>query len=132
MMKEAISKKQLREFGLLIGFGFPILINWLLPSLTGHELRAWSLGVGVTSTLVGFFKPKLLYFPYLLCRETWRTFNSLAMNILLSMTYLFLITPISLIAKLLGYDPLKRKFNETNSYREPKHKYQTISPGYDK
>ena len=37
-MKETISKKQLREFGLLIGFGFPILIGWLLPALFGHEL----------------------------------------------------------------------------------------------
>ena len=32
-MKETISKKQLRDFGLLIGFGFPILIGWLLPAL---------------------------------------------------------------------------------------------------
>ena len=31
--KETISKKQLRKFGLLIGFGFPILIGWLLPVL---------------------------------------------------------------------------------------------------
>ncbi len=38
-MKEEISKK-LREFGLLIGFGFPILIDWLLPSLAGHGFRS--------------------------------------------------------------------------------------------
>ena len=27
IMKEIISKKQLREFGLIIGFGFPILVG---------------------------------------------------------------------------------------------------------
>ncbi len=126
-MKEAISKKQLRKFGLLIGIGFPILIGWLLPTLTGHELIEWTLGVGVTSTLVSLLKPKLLCFPYLLCREMLGTLNSISISILLSIAYLFLIIPISLLTKLLGYDPLKRKFNEKNSYKEQKHQYKPIS-----
>jgi len=131
-MKETISKKQLREFGLLIGFGFPLLIGWLLPVLAGHGFSAWTLGVGVISTSIGFLKPKLLCLPYLFCREIWSNFNSLLMNILLSVTYLFLIIPISLATKLLGYDPLKRKLNETNSYRELKHQYLTDSSSCDK
>ena len=42
-MKDTVTKKQLREFGLLIGFGFPILIGWLLPSIFGHEFRSFML-----------------------------------------------------------------------------------------
>ena len=131
-MKETISKKQLRKFGLLIGFGFPMLIGWLLPVLFGYDLRVWTLGVGITITLVGFLIPKQLYFPYLFCREICSNFNSLSMNIILSITYLLLIIPISLIAKILGYNPLKRKFNEANSYRETKHKHQIIFPQSEK
>ena len=46
-MKETISKKQLRDFGLLIGLGFPILIGWLIPLLFGHEFRTWTMWIGV-------------------------------------------------------------------------------------
>jgi len=126
-MKETISRKQLREFGLHIGFGFPILIGWLIPAIAGHGFREWTLGVGITSMLVGLLKPRLLCIPYLLYKEIWNTFYSPSMTILLSITYLFLIIPISLIIKLLGYDPLKRKLNDTNSYREPK---QRTTPSF--
>ena len=63
-MKENISKNQLREFGLLIGFVFPIFIGWLLPVLTGHEFRAWTLWVGAPSLILGLISPRLLYYPY--------------------------------------------------------------------
>ena len=131
-IEKIISNKQLREFGLLIEFGFPILIGWLLLVFFGYDLRVWILGVGITITLVGFLIPKQLYFPYLFYREIWSNFNSLSMNIILSITYLLLIIPISLIAKILGYNPLKRKFNEANSYRETKHEHQIIFPQSEK
>ena len=63
-MKEIISKKQLREFGLLIGFGFPILFGWLLPLLFGHESRAWALWVGIPGLILGLIAPRLLHYPY--------------------------------------------------------------------
>ena len=63
-MKETITKKQLLEFGLLIGFGFPILIGWLLPSIFGHEFRAWTLWIGVPGLILGLTAPRLLYYPY--------------------------------------------------------------------
>jgi len=63
-MKIQISKKQLREFGLLIGFGFPILIGWLMPVLAGHGFRAWTLWIGVPGLILGLTAPRLLHYPY--------------------------------------------------------------------
>ena len=60
-MKEIISKKKLLEFGLLIGFGFPLLIGWLIPALTGHGFRAWTLWVGFLGLLIEMTSPLLLY-----------------------------------------------------------------------
>ena len=64
IMKEIISNKRLREFGLLIGFGFPLLIGWLIPLLTGHGFRVWTLWVGFIGLLFGMTSPRLLYYPY--------------------------------------------------------------------
>ena len=63
-MKEIISKKQLREFGLLIVFGFPILIGWLIPAISGKGFREWSLWIGIPGLILGLFKPYLLLYPY--------------------------------------------------------------------
>ena len=71
-----ISKKQLREFGLLIGFGFPILIGWLLPSLFGHEFRAWTLWVGFPGLILGLVAPWLLYYHY----KGWMALDMLWMD----------------------------------------------------
>ena len=46
-MKIYIAKKQLREFGFLIGFGLPISIGWIIPSLGGHGFRGWTLWVAI-------------------------------------------------------------------------------------
>ena len=63
-MRTSISKKQLRQFGFLIGFGFPILIGWLIPVITGHLFRSWSLWVGCPALILGILKPSLLSYPY--------------------------------------------------------------------
>ena len=45
-IKRNISKKQLRQFGLLMGFGFPIILGWIVPHLSGHDFRIWNLFFG--------------------------------------------------------------------------------------
>ena len=53
-MKESISKKQLREFGLLIGLGIPIVIGWGIPAIGGHMFRFWTLWIGIPFLFFGF------------------------------------------------------------------------------
>ena len=117
-MKEIISKKQLREFGLLIGFGFPILIGWLLPSITGHVFRSWSLWVGVPSFILGLVAPRLLNYPY----KGWMAIGHLLgwinSRIILALVFLFVLQPIAIIMRLFSYDPLRKKKRNQKSYRE--------------
>ena len=117
-MKEIISKKQLREFGLLIGFGFPILIGWLLPSLFGHQFRLWTLWIGVPGLLIGFTAPRLLHYPYkgwMLLGHVLGLINS---HIILGLVFIFVLQPIAYIMRLTGYDPLKTKRKVEKTYRE--------------
>ena len=66
-MKNKISKEKLREFGLLIGFTFPILIGYVIPLIGGHNFKFWTLFIGIPSLILGSFKPNTLIYAY----KTW-------------------------------------------------------------
>ena len=117
-MKDSIAKKQLREFGLVVGFGFPILIGWLLPSVSGHGFRTWTLWVGVPGFILGLAAPRLLHYPY----KGWMALGHLLgwinSYIILGLVFLIVLQPIALIMRLFNYDPLRKKKNNQKSYRE--------------
>ena len=117
-MKEIISKKQLREFGLLIGFGFPLLIGWLIPAVTGHGFREWTLWVGFIGLIVGLTSPRLLYYPYKFWMKLGDTLGWVNSRIILGLVYMIVLLPISFVMRLIGYDPLRTKLKEVKTYRE--------------
>ena len=117
-MKDTISKKQLREFGLLIGFGFPILFGWLFPVFAGHGFRSWTLWVGVPTFILGIISPRLLYNLYkswILLGHALGWVNS---KIVLGLIFIVILQPIAFIMSFTGYDPLKRKRKGEKTYRE--------------
>ena len=63
-MKNNISKKKLREFGFLIGFGFPLLIGWILPFIIGHSFRNWTLWIGIPALIFAIARPISLFYAY--------------------------------------------------------------------
>ncbi len=124
-MKETISKKQLFEFGVLIGFGFPLIIGWLLPSLAGHGFRSWTLWVGLPAFIVGITSPRLLYFPYKGWIALGHALGWVNSHIILGIVFIFVLQPIAFIMCLTGYDPLRRRRKGEKSYRENRQNYQT-------
>ena len=117
-MKEIISKKQLREFGLLIGFGFPILIGWLLPSFYGHEFREWTLWVGIPGLILGLAAPRLLYYPFQVWMALGLALGWVNSRIILSLVFIFVLLPIAIIMRIIGYDPLRSLRKGEKTYRE--------------
>ena len=124
-MKETISKKQLREFGLFIGFGFPILIGWLLPSLFKHEFRVWTLWVGIPGLILGLTAPRLLHYPYKGWMVLGHALGWVNSHIILGLVFIFVLQPIAFIMRLTGYDPLRRRRKGEKSYRENRRNHQT-------
>ena len=124
-MREIISKKQLREFGLLIGFGFPTLLGWLLPLLFGHEFRLWTLWVGILGLILGLTAPRLLRYPY----KGWMTLGHalgwVNSRIILGLVYMIVLLPISFVMRFIGYDPLRTKPKNVKSYRENRKNHKT-------
>ena len=124
-MKETISKKQLREFGLLIGFGFPIVIGWLFPSLFEHGFRIWTLWVGIPGLILGLIAPRLLHYPYKGWMLLGHALGWLNSYIILGLVFIIVLQPIAFIMKLTGYDPLRRKRKEEKTYRENREGHRT-------
>ena len=124
-MKEIISNKRLREFGLLIGFGFPLLIGWLIPVLTGHGFRVWTLWVGFIGFLFGMTSPRLLYYPYKFWMKLGLTLGWVNSKIILGLVYMIVLLPLAFVMRLIGYDPLRTKKNGEKTYKENRKDHQT-------
>ena len=119
-MRKSISKKQLRQFGFILGFGFPIIIGWLIPAITGHLFRFWSLWVGFPALILGILKPSLLFYPYKGWMALGLALGWINSKLVLGLVYLIILQPIAIFMKIFGYDPLRKKKNNQTSYREIK------------
>ena len=124
-MRETISKKQLREFGILIGFGFPIIIGFILPSLLGHEFKAWTLCIGFPGLILGLTSPTLLYYPYKIWMALGQVLGWVNSHIILGLIFIFVVQPIAFIMRLTGYDPLRRRRKGEKTYREDRQNHRT-------
>ncbi len=124
-MKESVSTKRLREFGLLIGFGCPILIGWLLPSLVGHAFRAWTLWIGIPGLIIGLTAPRLLHYPYKGWMALGHVLGWVNSHIILGLVFILVLQPIAYVMRLSGYDPLRKKRKGEKTYRENRQDHHT-------
>ena len=119
-MKKTKSQKKLREFGLIIGFGFPLIIGFILPALSGHSFRTWTLWFGVPGLILGLIAPSLLFYPYKAWMAIGHSLGWLNSKLILGVVFLLVLQPIAFVMRIAGYDPLKIKFNNKASYKEDK------------
>ncbi len=119
-MKQTISKKQLREFGLLIGLGLPLIIGWLIPIIFGHVFRAWTLWVGIPGLIIGLIAPRLLLYPYKGWMALGNALGWVNSRLILGLVFLIVLQPIAYIMRITGYDPLRMRKKDLLSYRETK------------
>tara|TARA_Y100000589_G_C26921735_1_gene534684 strand:- start:38 stop:430 length:393 start_codon:yes stop_codon:yes gene_type:complete len=119
-MKKNISNSKLKEFGLLIGFGFPFIIGLLIPLVIGHSFRFWTLFIALPALLLGIFLPRSLFYPYKLWMSLGYVLGWLNSRIILCCVFIFALLPIAFIMKILGHDPLKIKNENLSSYKEHK------------
>ena len=119
-MKNNISKKILREFGLLIGFAFSILIGWFLPSFGGHPFRIWTLWIGIPTSIIAILYPEILFYPYKAWMKLGLILGWLNSRIILGLVFLIILQPIAFIMRIFGHDPLRLKRTGQITYREIK------------
>lgn len=117
-MEFIVSKKILRDFGLLVGLGIPVFFGYLLPIIFGHEIRNWTIFVGLPILILGIISPKRLKYPYELWMKLGIILGWINSRIILGLIFFMVLLPISLLMRILRYDPLKLKSNTLSSYKE--------------
>lgn len=118
---EEIKGSSDRGFGIVFAVVFSIIGLW--PLIGGGAPRVWALSVG------GAFLAVALIYPTILgpLNRLWMQFGLLLHKItnplIMGLVFFISVTPIALIMKIMGKDPLNRKIDrEAKSYwieREP-------------
>lgn len=117
MIDQRQTTKTYREFGILIGILFPLIVGLIIPKLFGHDFRNWTFYVGSILVIFGIIKPKALKYPYKIWIGLGNILGYINSQIILGTIFFFILFPISILIKLIGYDPLKLKKNNKISYR---------------
>ena len=112
------SKKQLREFGFVIGFGFPLMIGFIIPFINGHNFQSWTLFIGIPCLALGIIRPTTLYYLYKFWLSLGNALGWVNSKLILGLVYLLILQPISYLMRLFGYDPLRKKIIVKDTYRE--------------
>jgi hypothetical protein len=116
-MKEITETKQLRSFGLLVGGIFAAIGIW--PALFhGEDLRLWGVIVGAALLLPAMAFPKMLALPHRGWMGLSEILSWINTRIILGVVFFLLLTPIGIIRRMFGKDPMGAKVKpEENTYR---------------
>lgn len=110
--------KEMRQFGLILSAGLMGLFGGLFPLIFGREIAAWPWIVGSLILIPTLIMPralKILYLPWMKFGAVMGWINT---RIILGVIYFVLITPIGLVMRLCGHDPMRRRYDPNlKSYR---------------
>lgn len=106
-------RKQLREFGLLIG-GLAFFYGSYLLLLKDKGQSYTFLSIGAALIMLGILKPNFLLYPQKIWMGLAITIGWFMSRVILSLLYFGLLTPIALILKLKNIQLLTFKFDPTN------------------
>ena len=116
--KDIISKTQLRNFGVLIGFMFPFIFGFLIQFISGSDFRYWTILIGALFLIFGLALPKYLINIYKFWMKIGEVLGFINSHIILGLVYFIVLCPIAFLMKFFGHDPLNKKFQSKKSYYE--------------
>ncbi len=104
------TNKELRNFGLTLAIGFAILGSILFWK--EKPAGPYLLYVAAAFLVSGLILPRILSPIEWLWMKFAHALGFVMTNVLLTLTFYLMITPIGLLMKILGKDPLYMKFDE--------------------
>jgi len=121
-----LDRKGLREFGLTTGIAIVVIFGLFFPWLLERPWPTWPWVIAGVLWFLALIRPRWLRPVY----RGWMRFGLLASRVMtplvLGLVYFVIISPMAMIMRLLGKDPLQRSLDpEQESYRVK----STESPG---
>ena len=121
-----------REFGLIVGGILALLSCWWLYRGKFLNPASIMLPAGALLMLCGLVFPRALVYP----NKAWMLFaevlSYVMTRIILGVVFFLIITPIGLIKRWMGWDPLSRRAGPGASYWRPYSARQRDPRHYEK
>ena|ERR1041384_250296 len=108
-----------REFGLIVGGIFVLLSLWWLYrgkfATAAYVLSA----AGSALVLCGLVFPRLLTVPRRLWMKLAEGMSYVTSRIILGIVFFLVLTPIGLVKRAMGWDPLQRRSGSRDTFWQP-------------
>ena len=108
-MDQKATRKELRQFGLVVGAILTVIGLWPLV-VRGEPLRLWALGIGGLLIAGGGMLPQLLAPVHKGWMWVGHILGWINTRILLGIVFYALVTPIGLVFRLLGKETMRQAF----------------------
>ena len=112
-----VTKKTLRQFGLMVGGIFLFIGLW--PFVWRQEaVRFWAVVPGSLLAVAGLIMPSVLKQVYQGWMWVGHVMGWVNTRIILGVLFYVVVTPMGLVMKLTGRDPMRREFEpDAQTYR---------------
>jgi hypothetical protein len=113
-MDPAARRKELRQFGLIVGGVFTVIGLWPLV-FRGEPLRLWAIGVGGLLIAFGGILPAVLGPIHTGWMWVGHILGWINTRILLCIVFYGLVTPIGFVLRLIGKDTMRQRFDASGA-----------------
>ena len=121
-----------RDFGLLVGGVLLALGGWWVYRGKYTTLSSLLIALGATLVLLGALRPQALVVPNRLWMRMAEAMGYVMTRVILGLVFFLIVTPIGLIRRLAGGDPLSRRAQRAESYWKPYTERRTDPKHYEK
>lgn len=121
-----------KEFGLVVGGVFTLLSLWWLCRGKFTGVVNVTLPLGASLTVLGLLYPRALVLPNRAWMMLAEVLSFVSTRIILAFVFFVVLTPIGLIKRAMGWDPLSRRTPSGESYWRPYSERQRNRRHYEK
>jgi Saxitoxin biosynthesis operon protein SxtJ len=121
-----------KEFGLIVGVVFVSLGSWWLYRGKFITFASVTLPLGALLILLGLVWPRALVLPNKAWMLVAEGLSFVSTTIILGLVFFLIVTPIGVIKRLMGWDPLNRRGARKASYWQPYSERQRNPRHYEK
>jgi Saxitoxin biosynthesis operon protein SxtJ len=116
-MKDEMTTHKLRSFGFTVGSIFALIALWP-PIIRAENPHWWAVVVAVGLLVPAAVFPKSLTWIYKAWMALGHVLGWINTRMILGMIFYFIVTPIGIIRRWLGKDPMGRRLRpDLDSYR---------------
>ena len=121
-----------REFGLIVGGVLLLLSAWWFYRGKFPGVTLITLSIGAALVLLGLVFPGALVWPNKAWLALAEVLAFVTTRIILAVVFFGIVTPIGVVKRLFGWDPLHRRAGESDSYWRPYSERQRDPRHYEK